>query len=247
MRDQDVETALGLLKRRDTEIADINKNATKVLYTMTSLSEFNSGQRNTVKGSDRFTQTLIPILTEGVRSMLDFGYEVDVYLICGFEVTEARRQQLVDELPKQVGLEIWDDALPMNYEFKNIKNGKVTPDAALEDHKRGLARQHRFVLKDKLKYYDLFVNFEDDMLIKGEHVQNYLQMTQHLQKLREAAPVSSPESIHVYFGDLTQEQLKRSVPGFMRVEAVLNEALTPIPPLTVKVPVDNTTTIDPSV
>jgi hypothetical protein len=49
----------------------------KILYIVTTLAEYNSGTRSTVLGSDRLQETLIPILSEGVRSMLADGYEVD--------------------------------------------------------------------------------------------------------------------------------------------------------------------------
>lgn len=49
----------------------------KILYIVTTLAEYNSGTRSTVRGSDRLQETLIPILSEGVRSMLADGYEVD--------------------------------------------------------------------------------------------------------------------------------------------------------------------------
>jgi hypothetical protein len=49
----------------------------KILYIVTTLAEYNSGTRSTVRGSDRLQETLIPVLSEGVRSMLADGYEVD--------------------------------------------------------------------------------------------------------------------------------------------------------------------------
>jgi hypothetical protein len=49
----------------------------KILYIVTTLAEYNSGSRSTVRGSDRLQETLIPVLSEGVRSMLADGYEVD--------------------------------------------------------------------------------------------------------------------------------------------------------------------------
>jgi hypothetical protein len=49
-----------------------------------------------------------------------------------------------------------------------------------------------------------------------------------------------PQTSLLYFGNhvLTQSQLQRTLPGFIPVEALLNETQTPIPPLAVKVPVD---------
>jgi hypothetical protein len=49
----------------------------KILYIITTLAEYNSGTRATVRGSDRLQETLIPVVSEGVRTMLAAGYEVD--------------------------------------------------------------------------------------------------------------------------------------------------------------------------
>jgi hypothetical protein len=186
---------------------------------------------------------------EGVRSMIAYGYDVDVYLICAFELTPERQQLLQDALPPSVGLQVWDDAVPLTYNMKDIQphtNSIMTinnANAKLEHHSRGLARQHRFVLKDKLHFYDAFVTFEDDMLVKGPHVKNYLDMTDHLAKLREQAPVTEPfRSPHLrnlrFSGPLTRHELERLIPGFVRVEVLLNETQSPIPPLAVQIPVD---------
>ena len=128
------------------------RNSPLVLYTVTTLSEYNSGERNTVRGSDRFHDTLVPIVSAGVTSMIQAGYTVDVYLICGFELRPERKQLLRQALPQSVGLQVWDDAIPFNYNTKDLKQGKV--QAKLKNHSRGLARQHRFVIRDKLPYYD---------------------------------------------------------------------------------------------
>ena len=236
-----------------------NKRQQRILYTITTLKEYNDGTRSTHKDSDRYQDTLIPIVVQGVQSMLDhygyYYYDVDVYLICAFVLTPERQQLLRDKLPSRVGLEVWDDALPLAYSVKDLrKNSSI---AKLTNHSRGLARQHRFVLKDKLLHYDVFVNFEDDMLVKGEHVQNYVAMTNHLQALRTQAPREDDDALKDlqtnnitasslitynpllrYFGTMTQRQLSQIIPGFIRVEVVLNETQTPIPPLSVKVPVD---------
>jgi hypothetical protein len=57
-------------------LAEVPANE-KILYIVTTLAEYNSGTRSTVRGSDRLQETLIPVLSEGVRSMLAAGYEVD--------------------------------------------------------------------------------------------------------------------------------------------------------------------------
>jgi hypothetical protein len=39
-----------------------------------------------------------------------------------------------------------------------------------------LARQHRYVIKDKLPYYDFFVVLEDDMVYTSQHVLQYIKL-----------------------------------------------------------------------
>jgi hypothetical protein len=134
----------------------------RILYIVTSLAEYNSGSRATQKGSDRLQETLIPILTEGVESMLSFGYHVDVHLVCHWTMLPNRLELIRQKLPPLVGLDVWDDASPLGY---NV----VTKNNHIEYLIVHLARQHRFVIKDKFADYDFFVAFEDDMLIKGDH------------------------------------------------------------------------------
>lgn len=83
----------------------------KILYTITSLAEYNTGARATVKGSDRLQETLIPVIAEGVQSMLEFGYHVDVFIVSHYFMRPERLQLLRDSLPESVGLEYWDDAV----------------------------------------------------------------------------------------------------------------------------------------
>jgi hypothetical protein len=77
--------------------------------------------------------------------------------------------------------------------------------------------------------YDIFVNFEDDMLIKGKQVQHFVAVTEELHRLREAAPDDLPEGVDkkkvldTYSGPMTKGQLKRMIPGFIRVEVLLDE------------------------
>ena len=83
----------------------LEQKKTRILYTVTSLAEYNSGERSTVKGSDRLKETIIPVLVEGVESMLAVaGYAVDVFLVAGFVLREERLQLIRDALPKSVGL-----------------------------------------------------------------------------------------------------------------------------------------------
>eukprot|EP00934_Nitzschia_sp_Nitz4_P007672 Nitzschia sp. Nitz4//scaffold399_size11037//4959//6446//NITZ4_009052-RA/size11037-processed-gene-0.1-mRNA-1//1//CDS//3329550325//7662//frame0 len=198
----------------------------KILYVVTTLSEYDTGSRSTQKGNDRLQNTLIPVVVEGIESMLLAGFDVDLYIICHYPMT--RRQMLQDALPSTVGLEIWDVATPIGYKLED-KDANHTQDIT-----RALARQHRFVIKDKFDYYDFFVNFEDDMLITGASVQNYIEVSRELARLRELAPEKSPNT--QFYGPLTKAQLQRMIPGFIRVEVLLDEdeygvqtALDPVP------------------
>ena len=217
------------------DFAGINNNANgdatnskmpRILYVVTTLAEFNTGKRNTEKGQDRLGEVLIPILVDSVESMVHepFNYHVDVFLITAYTLKPDREEYIRSRLPNGVGLEVWDDACPLGYEAKHSENIVI-------DNTRALARQHRYVIKDKLPYYDLFVAFEDDMRITGDHVSHFLQMSNEIEKLRLEAPDSVPGQVPVdldpktmpFHGALTKQQLDRVVPGFIRVEVLLDE------------------------
>ena len=194
----------------------------KILYTITTLAEYDKGKRKTIDGYDRLQNTLIPVMKEAVESMLRFGYEVDVFIVAFYKMT--RFDLIRNSLPPNVNLTVWDEAAPISYKGNEYEK----EDARLFLNTLGLARQHRFVIKDHLLQYDLFCNFEDDMMIKGDHVSNYLQMTKELYRLRATAPEHGAELQNTwrsdnFFGPLSKEQLKRTFPGFIRVEALLDE------------------------
>ena len=197
----------------------------KILYTITSLAEYNTGSRATVKGSDRLQETLIPVVSEGVHSMLDLNFEVDVFLVSHYTLQPERRQLIRDALPGNVGLKFWEDAMPLGYDTGNYKENDQK--SKIGERSLSLARQHRFVVRDHFLEYDVFVNFEDDMLIKGEHVQHYIQVSEEIERLKETAPDDLPgnpdgkaygKSFH---GPMTKGQLNRMIPGFIRVEVLL--------------------------
>ena len=211
------------LHRRLQETAN-KKEPIRILYIITTLAEYNSGTRNTVRGSDRLQETLIPVVTDGVRSMLDAGYEVDVFLVCHFLVRPERLALIRNALPNHVGLDYWDDSTPLGYDTAK------EPFKKLENRTLHLARQHRFVIKDKMAEYDMFVCFEDDMLIKGHHVDHYRAVDRELRRLRELAPDELPADLAQtkdmtknFAGTMTKDMLKRMIPGFMRVEVLLDE------------------------
>jgi hypothetical protein len=228
---------------RNTDNPTPNLNARKeplkVLYTITTLAEYDTGQRSTSRGFDRLQELVIPVIEEGVESMLSFGYHVDVYLVCHYEMKPERLALVRNALPESVSLRVWDDASPINYD-----TGKE-PFTKLLFRTISLARQHRFVVKDNLFEYDFFLNFEDDMVIKGGHVQQYLEMTQELYRLRELAPEISPNRPDNYFGEMTKSQLERVFPGLIRVEVLLDEDKYGAQPKLDPVPVTDRPRVDP--
>lgn len=220
-----------------------NSTHWKILYIVTTLQEFDSGRRGTARGYDRLQKTLIPVLVEGIESMLRIGFEVDLVVICHYSMT---RSHLIREaLPASVGIEIWDNATPLGYKLEDKKHNYT------QSITRALARQHRFVIKDKFPYYDHFVVFEDDMLITGEAVRNYIDVTDELSQLRKVAPerpvLSEFNFRSKFYGNLNKAQLQRMIPGFIRVEVLLNEgrygSQTKLDP----VPITDRPQVDPSI
>jgi hypothetical protein len=192
----------------------------KILYVVTTLSEYDSGARSTVKGFDRLQETLIPVVRESVESMIRSGFSVDVAIISHYNMTRINLLQAA--LPPSVGLQSWDDATPVGYKLEDT-NKNFTQSIT-----RALARQHRFLIKDKLVHYDFFAVFEDDMLITGDIVQNFIDVSDEINRLREKAPETHPNaSVYYdnYHGTMTKAQLHRTIPGFIRVEVLLDEEM----------------------
>lgn len=210
----------------DTKVVEGEEGPLRVLHIVTALAEYNNGRRNTISGEDRLQKVMIPILVDSVESMISepYNYQVDVYLVLGWKLLPERRKLIEDALPEGVGLQIWDDATPLGYDAPQ-------KDDVIKPVTRGLARQHRFVIKDKLFYYDFFTVFEDDMRITGGHIAHYLQMTEELNQLRAEAPETTPEKgesaephgNQKFHGTLTKRQLRRMIPGFIRVEALIDD------------------------
>ena len=165
--DYDLEHLLHLATRSpsDTFTEESEDNQFKVLVIVTTLAEYDKGTRGTTHGADRLKDNVLPILVDGVTSMIHQGWDVDVYLICGFETLQPNRRQMIqDALPNSVGLEVWEDAMPYYYDRKfngQLKHGETS---SIELASHGLSRQHRYVVKDKLLEYDFFTAFEDDMV-----------------------------------------------------------------------------------
>lgn len=209
----------------------------RILHIVTALAEYNDGSRKTQKGEDRFGGKVLPVLKHTLESIVshnknidnknDRKWEVDVYLILGFTLTEQRRQFILKEIFPQstgddsfgIGLEVWDDAIPLGY-----GHGWKGPDKQIELATHALARQHRFVIKDKLEHYDFFSAWEDDMVVTKDHIENFLEMTHELEELKKkATSTQSEKNTHEVYGDLDQAQLDRLIPGFIRVEVFQHE------------------------
>ena len=187
--------------------------------------------------------------------MVDRGWHVDVYLICGFQkLLDSRKQMIIDALPNGVGFDAWEDAIPYYYEKKFNGNLK-TEDQKIELAPHGLARQHRFVVKDKLMDYDFFTAFEDDIRITADHVVNFLEMSVEIDKMRRMAEESPDGKVHVANAaedhrttrgqsmdkatvgndvandPMTAEELRRLWPGFVRAEVLDTRELGSAHPL----------------
>jgi hypothetical protein len=218
----------------------------RVLFIVTTLSEYDKGTRGTTVGADRLKDLVLPILVDGVSSMVQRGWHVDVYLICGYETLAEERQQMIqDALPPGVGLEVWTDAIPFYYAKKFNQQLKQT-DQSIELASHGLSRQHRFVVRDKIMEYDFFTAFEDDMRITADHVLNFLEMSAEIDRARRDAEQSSDGLAHVDADDavqdlrsvrgkstdkakvgndvvqdpMTADDLRKLWPGFVRVEVL---------------------------
>ena len=164
-----------------TDDESLSSPPTRILYIVTALTEYNNGKRQTIKGQDRLGEVLIPVLVDSVNSIVSYNNHVDVYLILGYTLRPERRQEILDRLPPGVGLEVWSEATPLGYPDDSEKK-------SMELNTRALARQHRFVIKDKLQHYDLFMAWEDDIRITGAHVQQFLTMSAELKRLYDKAP-----------------------------------------------------------
>jgi len=183
-----------------------------------------NGFRGTVEGSDRLVNVVIPCIKKFLYSIQrqEPTWEVDLYLILGdTTLGEDRRKVIQDMLPAGVGLQIWEDAIPFGYDYEH-------PDIRLATH--ALARQHRFVIKDKFDQYDFFSAWEDDMMITADHVKHFIQMVNQIEAARR---YSEKQQLHQqeisnnpkdFYGPMSSDQLERVIPGFIRVEVLSNGA-----------------------
>eukprot|EP00547_Thalassionema_nitzschioides_P006908 CAMPEP_0194200132 /NCGR_PEP_ID=MMETSP0156-20130528/874_1 /TAXON_ID=33649 /ORGANISM="Thalassionema nitzschioides, Strain L26-B" /LENGTH=407 /DNA_ID=CAMNT_0038925099 /DNA_START=441 /DNA_END=1667 /DNA_ORIENTATION=- len=162
---------------------------------------------------------VVPVMKESIESMQKAGFEVDLYMIVSYNMTNERRAAVLEHLPEGVNLEVWSDAVPIDYDIGGRK--PATADKVVQIN-RALARQHRFVVKDKLWDYDMFAAFEDDMLVLGDHLKHHLYVSEKLQHFRQEAP-DEIDNIKLWFGEMKEKQLQRMRPGFIRVEVLLKD------------------------
>ena len=204
----------------------------KLLYIVTSSSQFNNKRKRHMnhQNIDRLKNLIVPVLKESIESMIEAGFEVDLYLVLAYELNSTRQAIVQEALPAGVNIQVWNDATPIDYDdgYRNrAKPNKV------KDISRALARQHRFVVRDKLYDYDLFASFEDDMFITGDHIKHHLYMSKLIEDYQAESPVSVPQrqygvdSKDIWFGDMTKQQFPRMRPGFIRVEVLLDEVEAP--------------------
>jgi hypothetical protein len=89
------------------------------------------------------------MLETELASHLFFLLESPVFLVCHFIMQPDRLALIREALPASVALDYWDDATPLGYD-----TGKE-PFRKMENRTLHLARQHRFVVKDRLLKYDM--------------------------------------------------------------------------------------------
>jgi hypothetical protein len=193
----------------------------RALYVVASMAEYQTGAKGTVKGEDRFANTFVPIISNAAHSIANHypHWDLDVFLIIGYNLRPERYEYLRSKLPEGVGLQLWENAIPLSY--------NSSTDERLVQNLQSVNRQHRFVLRDKLNYYDIFIVGEDDMAINAAHVEQYLDIQTEIDRLREEAlkreqlnKKSGRYDKNLFYGNLSSAQLSQMIPGFIRVEVL---------------------------
>mmetsp|Transcript_25412 Transcript_25412/g.36410 ORF Transcript_25412/g.36410 Transcript_25412/m.36410 type:complete len:525 (+) Transcript_25412:84-1658(+) len=190
----------------------------RALYVVASMAEYQTGAKGTVEGEDRFANTFVPIVSNAAHSIVNQypTWDLDLFLIVGYKLRTERYDYLRKKLPEGVGLQLWEDAIPLSY--------NTTKDKTLMLNLQSVNRQHRFVLRDKLNHYDLFIVGEDDMAINSVHVEQYLDIQTEINRLKEEALLrenqKTPTTSDKFYGDLSSAQLSQMIAGFLRVEVL---------------------------
>lgn len=143
-----------LVGSKGYEYEDTDNQPTSLLYIVTSSAEFNNVRRGNMKhhSKDRLMDLVVPVIKTSIMSMQNAGFKVDLYMIVSYNMTDERRAAILQHLPEEVSLEVWSDAVPIDYDVGGRKSDTLHKVQAIP---RGLARQHRFVVKDKLWDYDM--------------------------------------------------------------------------------------------
>lgn len=139
-----------------------NSKPFRILHIVTSMRLVDNGSRGTVEGSDRLMNVVIPCIRSFLYSIQrqEPTWEVDLYLILGDKALgQDRLGSIQNMLPPGVGLQIWEDAIPYGYDYEH-------PNIRSATH--ALARQHRFVIKDKLDQYDFFSAWVSEKIDKND-------------------------------------------------------------------------------
>ena len=89
----------------------------RILYIVTTSMEYNTGRKARILGTDRLMKIVVPVIQDSVESMIDKGYDVDVFLLTAYNLTEEREQTILSLLPDGTGLEVWSDAIPYDYDL----------------------------------------------------------------------------------------------------------------------------------
>ena len=207
----------------------------KILYIITSSSDsfrVKKGMEHFTAGPDdgggltesggRLRQMLMSVALDSIESMIAKGYTVDFFLISSYMVAGVYDDYIRSILPAGVGFDFWEDATPLSYD-KDSKNNTVPV-------RRSLARQHRLVVKDKLFEYDFFACYEDDMVVYGDQIEQYLNLSGKIKQwILEAPPMPQKEpardmkTSRTYRDVLKKEQLMHVRPGFIRAELLLDQ------------------------
>lgn len=202
----------------------VEVSATRILYVVTSSSYINKD------GSDRWGSMIEPVIETSVKSMLSASdTTVDLYLVLSYTLPKELEESLRSKLPESVGLEIWEEATPIYFPGKDTR--KPSGRGKIRQIPKTLARQHRFVVKDKLLKYDFFVAMEDDMLVHAQQVDYHMRMSHQIEQMKHSAPdeVEIPPGVHarnMFYGPMNKKQISKLWPGFVRVEVLQEEAVS---------------------
>jgi hypothetical protein len=125
-RQQEMVSRRRLEQHQQQDSSSEANNKFRMLYIVTS-SSLTYGDNQ-----DRWTDRIVPVILDSVESFLELpNVSVDVYLVLGYTLEEKRLTQLRTALSlllphdhdhDGVGLEVWDDAIPMDYACSKFEN-----------------------------------------------------------------------------------------------------------------------------